>query len=356
MTNWTDIGGADMSVVTYEIVRGLRERILVTPAAALFPSYIPALPTKGTDIQDTAFWEPLYDWIYYLSELSRYFVDHTLADGSGVLANTYFHDPDSGELRIQRISEGDESSSWENWFSKAGLSLDGVRYATEWPTDWTDFEDPAFTYRAPTSGTHQPKGAIIGPWVFYDWQRLLDVLRWTEFGEGNRDNEEVNWGSFTSHHFKAWADYAALQADPTFTLVSGAGGYEFPHRVVKRWTGDTREGHVTRGTMSLAANPAGVQDYIDFYARGGVAFPSEVDLDIEQDTMGDSDVGALVQGEHRRLVADSGPSSASRTLTYPNTDSPFTVPAEWTLYKFAGWKMRESVGVRKHQFTNQGFA
>jgi len=47
----------------------------------------------------------------------------------------------------------------------------GWRRATEWPTDWTDLEDEAYSFG------RMEAGDIIGPWIFVDLQTALDAMR-----------------------------------------------------------------------------------------------------------------------------------------------------------------------------------
>ncbi len=48
----------------------------------------------------------------------------------------------------------------------------GFRRATTWPTDWTDYNDPAYSYG------RIEEGDIIGPWLFNDAYNGLNLLRW----------------------------------------------------------------------------------------------------------------------------------------------------------------------------------
>ena len=57
--------------------------------------------------------------------------------------------------------------------AEAGLDSGGFRRATEWPADWTNPADPAYSFGKIT------RGDIIGPWIFEDLQKAFDAMRWT---------------------------------------------------------------------------------------------------------------------------------------------------------------------------------
>jgi len=81
----------------------------------------------------------------------------------------------------------------------AGLHVDGYRRATDWPTDWTNPADTAYSHGPMEAGD------IIGPWVFDDLQNALAALRWTltvkpttpvliatHYGEGETTGEAIS--------------------------------------------------------------------------------------------------------------------------------------------------------------------
>jgi hypothetical protein len=59
-----------------------------------------------------------------------------------------------------------------SFYQCAGIT-NGFRRATTYPADWTDYNDPAYSYGQAKAGD------IIGPWILEDLQRGIDVLSTT---------------------------------------------------------------------------------------------------------------------------------------------------------------------------------
>jgi hypothetical protein len=118
-------------------------------------SAIPSLGA-GSNAQDTAFWRGIQNWIIDQTTNNKW-VDH--------------EKPIAGETTFPFYTLAD-------WKHNSGL-YDGFRRATEWPTDWTDYNDSAYSYGPIESGD------IRGPWIFEDLHRGLDALRWTNIPKQN---------------------------------------------------------------------------------------------------------------------------------------------------------------------------
>jgi hypothetical protein len=58
------------------------------------------------------------------------------------------------------------------------MNANGWRRATVYPTDWTDVDDPAYSYGFCEAGD------IIGPWLIADLQMAMTPLKWTASSVG----------------------------------------------------------------------------------------------------------------------------------------------------------------------------
>jgi hypothetical protein len=136
-----------------EIVRGIRERRAPTISAA---DGLPANVAPGDVAQSAATWAGWQDTIEDLC--ATIYLDHTVdleTNMTGFTAMTL--------ARAQELS---------------GLTY-GFRRATAWDpavNDWTDYNDPMYSYG------HAQQGDIFGPWILFDLQALLKVLKWTIHG------------------------------------------------------------------------------------------------------------------------------------------------------------------------------
>jgi len=95
------------------------------------------------------------------------------------------------------------------------------------PTDWTDWEDDAYSYGYITAGD------IIGPWIFRDLQDVINLKVWTLFDggtdwteEGLTDNNVIGQDMDTN-----WAD-AKTGAEVAVTAHNG----KRPCAFTKGWT------------------------------------------------------------------------------------------------------------------------
>jgi hypothetical protein len=122
---------------------------------------------SGANAQDTAFWQGMQDWVKTQVDPTignSKWIDHTetITDGDDALPHYTLpaFKTNSG------LTGGDDSGTER---------VVGFRRATTWPTDWTNYEDAAYSY-----GPIQA-GDIRGPWIFEDLQKAFDALRWSHF-------------------------------------------------------------------------------------------------------------------------------------------------------------------------------
>jgi hypothetical protein len=155
MAAFTDIAdwtSAQDTAAANEIVLAYSERRQCVGDAAVDPL------DAGDNAQDTAFWKGMQDWI--TSKCVNWVNDYDFS------TSTEYDSPGEIAYTIATFKTQSELTG--------GLSgVIGFRRATTWPTDWTDYEDAAYSY-----GPIQA-GDIRGPWIFEDLQKAFDALRWT---------------------------------------------------------------------------------------------------------------------------------------------------------------------------------
>jgi hypothetical protein len=105
----------------------------------------------GADIQAASFWNVIQDWI---EDNAASFVD----DEAAIV----------GEAAVPMLT-------WAEVKTRTGLTS-GWRRVTgaAWPSNWTDYEDAAFTYGQMAAGD------IYGPWILEDLAAALSALKWTK--------------------------------------------------------------------------------------------------------------------------------------------------------------------------------
>lgn len=109
----------------------------------------------GGNVQDTAFWNDMQDWVE---------------------ANcVYFVDDDSFSTATEYANVNAIAYTLASFRTEAGIAS-GFRRATSWPTNWTNYADAAYSYGPIQSGD------IVGPWIYEDLQKAFDALRWTYAG------------------------------------------------------------------------------------------------------------------------------------------------------------------------------
>ena len=165
--------------------------------------------SAGDNAQDTAYWMAMQDWC---EASCTSFVDHT-ATIEGASAITMF--------------------TLSTWRTEAGIA-DGFRRATTQPADWTDYDDPAYSY-----GTIEP-GDIRGPWIFADLQKALHALKKTKKTAANSSIQyKVSQGFYEASAAAAvaeassawpgsWTDsdaYLSLFYEAEYNVYTAGGDY-----------------------------------------------------------------------------------------------------------------------------------
>ena len=107
----------------------------------------------GDAKQDTTFWRGVQDWIE--TNCVKW------VDDANFSTSTEYDSP------------SDIAYTLATFRTEAGFQTDGFRRATEWPTDWTNAADAAYSFGKITAGD------IVGPWIFEDLQKAFDAMRWT---------------------------------------------------------------------------------------------------------------------------------------------------------------------------------
>ena len=149
--------------------------------------------------QDTTFWRGVQDWI---ETNCVKWVDDAVAI--------------AGESSITMYTLA-------TFRTEAGFETDGFRRATEWPTDWTNAADAAYSFGKITAGD------IVGPWIFEDLQKAFDAMRWTLATRPspiNAQQKEVDTGTISELETKwASATWEAISTtDTTYAaLISDSG-------------------------------------------------------------------------------------------------------------------------------------
>jgi hypothetical protein len=130
----------------------------------------------GTDIQAASFWNVIQDWI---EDNAASFVD----DDAAI----------AGEAAVTMLS-------WTEVKTRSGLTSGWRRVEGEyWPTDWTDYDDPEFTYGQMAAGD------FYGPWILADLASALSMLKWTKHTTtsvssvtSERQNKSINTATYDS--------------------------------------------------------------------------------------------------------------------------------------------------------------
>ena len=196
------------------------------------------IPTAGAQIQAASVSAPtsptgtfsfrwLQDWLFDWANIGMFRRSH---DANG--------DP------IPAPTDGDELYAVTNWGPYSLLaSVSGIpaknqfRRATTWPTDWTDWNDPAYSLGKIELYSPWQTGDILGPWIPADIQSAINKLvwrlgsrRWTNNGENNR------WEGQTSYYREGrdW-DEAKAEAEADYQEVGSQGNYFECYSAGARW-------------------------------------------------------------------------------------------------------------------------
>ena len=137
-----------------EIIRGINERYGFNHGGAtLFDLF-----NDGLNIQDRNMWWHQLQYTVLNILADDYWKHSTELDGVtiGYIPNPY-------------------SSNLNDLYGDAGVYYGLRRAAGNYPSDWTNYYDPAFSYG------YIQDGDIIGPWLLKDLQDLLKAMRFTIF-------------------------------------------------------------------------------------------------------------------------------------------------------------------------------
>jgi len=177
------------------------------------------------------------------------------------------------------ISDIIYDGNWTNFSIVAGISSNGWRRCTtNWPSNWRDFDDPAYeytwSYGTPVSCT---EGDILGPWVVDDIQRSFDALKlW--FVSYSWDFPSTNTYLRTGYGADSvWFDAVAEHA-ATFP-VGGADGPAFssPPRTLltaRKPSGYTISSstRIAYGKINNGVMTNGISKTVSFFAYGDVSY------------------------------------------------------------------------------------
>ena len=140
ITTNTDLQNKDLH---NEIRAAFNERQYVHTNTKVYSADVAA----GDDIQAKAYW---LDYQNNLKSLVSQFIDPTF---------------------VIDQSAGPSVYDLNDWYAAAGLTSGFRRVpGASWPADWTDYNDPAYSYGKIEAGD------IIGPWLFVDLQKGLNAL------------------------------------------------------------------------------------------------------------------------------------------------------------------------------------
>ncbi len=224
IVNLTDL--QDVQLVK-ELTTSRNEHALVSANATS------AIAVAGQDIQLVSFWTNLQ--VFCDSECSH-FINHTATV-----------DVTSGPVMWTQAA----------WREYAGLTS-GWRRVTgaNWPADWTDYADPAFSYGYCQSGD------IIGPWLWDDLQDGYDALRWTKASAPN-----VNVGSGVktaarkrptdgsdANRTNAWNEFESNWGSAGWTAFSEGANAEYFYRKCREFASNSLPNYVYGADISSLGN------------------------------------------------------------------------------------------------------
>lgn len=207
-TDWTP---GNIQRYADEFWEALNERIF----ASSF-TYIPYLagevnlPVPGANIQKATYYGPMSTTGVYsfkclqlmVKSLCNYF-----ARSHDVAGQLYDKDHYIGVS----VGLGDSGITWS--FSDLLTSIRGsaqthFRRASEWPDDWEDWSDPAY------STGYASTGDILGPWILYDLQQSLNRLIWSvSWSTAIKDYRQYSGNGISAA--AAQADYALRSSGPS---------------------------------------------------------------------------------------------------------------------------------------------
>ncbi len=331
ITDWT--GNPDWSALANvnDFIGAVRERQL-----ALVQSQ-DSLKNVGDDVQAASLWSGLQQWIE--DNYTAFVVSH---DAGVKRATTYYDDKDHSTYGP---GFPDPLSFL---FGCAGLStVDWRRYTTHPDDAGSDL------------GGQMQAGDIIGPWVFEDLQKVLNVLIWTlshcqyiygaaggqKFGEGGDDYTE-DWEVAKSNAEADWSDWGP--GPYLFPIAATAGHNDWG------WWGRDYTAQGRRRKMKLKLSSAigtGISRDIDWHVYSIAASYPAIGWSFQTETFdanGEVDVysNALAQDTWQRWRTESPAADVAKpeptdylasNLNFPNwCDEPGDDQAEARGFQISG--------------------
>lgn len=248
---WTAVtNNIDWQAVSFlnEYVGAVLERDAVVsapggPGGVLLPSTVVA----GQDIQSAS--GVLKDLQTYITNSGNRWLDPTPADYNGDAAMPT-------EMTLAQL------------YTAGGITS-GFRRATTIPTDWTDYNDAAFSYGLITAGD------IIGPWIFADLQSVLNVMTRTTAVDPDYHTEKPYLGnsggfSVSPTPFASWAlakaasdtSWASQPDQPTSpTAYAISQGF---YSAINGWGATMNRG---RSTVEVNGQPSGQDRTVTWYIK-----------------------------------------------------------------------------------------
>ena len=239
LANWEH---AQDTYAAQEIVLAYSER-----RQAIRQSAVSSL-ASGDIKQNRTFWRGVQDWC------------ENAANPGGNLANTMYYIDHT--ITIQGLG-----STEFPWYTPSAFRYNsgltsGFRRATEWPTDWTNYEDSAYSY-----GKIQ-RGDIVGPWIFADLQKALGAFRSTGVFGALTSEGEIRTATGTGNSFSA-----ALSSVSSNWSSSSWGGFLFSHPYGARFDIDAVDGgdySITASRQRRDDTLSNIPDFTAHSARGWI--------------------------------------------------------------------------------------
>jgi hypothetical protein len=342
---WTTIAdGIDVQAASFinEFIAAIQER-----ENALGSGEAIATIAAGTDIQAATFWgehpqAEVWGIQERIEDLVPYFVNK-VAFPSGFDGETPPSPPTSNWM-----------FTLSAWRSAIGLLGAGFRRATTWPTDWTDYADPAYSH-----GFVQPGDIIQGPWIWKDIQDGLNLLVWThdvvalladwehKVAAGCANFLPTNWVDAKASAEADWPDVTSYA--PQRSLSFGWNALQDP---MVYDAGASR----TYNQMRAAGVPNFAKSEVDFYI---IPVCPGADLDDVFDTMGDGFAGyedlwhkfatvANSDGDGDPETVDVGVAIGDSELTFPTWTA---IPSEADV-RYRGYQLDSMAGVIRWNVTD----
>jgi len=226
-----------------------------------------------------------------------------------------------------------------NFYAYVGISSNGFRRAvTNWPSNWTNLNDAAYSY-----GTMQA-GDIVGPWILDDIQRCFDGMSrsveeaaWYNDGTsityyGESESAYTNWNDLVAQVTANWASPDNVQSN---NVQPSHFAFEDYSTTSEEWDLDVGAG---RGKSRHLVSGLGVFRVVEFYQRSQKSTASGPRIVTVFDDNGDD---VLENTWHKWDVVTNTPASSSEyvwsDLYLGSLDLPNISGASSTNRIYRGW-------------------